>query len=189
MYFEIEKATKSYDTKVKCGILPTTQRDGNALIIDFCAKAKLKIEKQLLHRTKLISNSSFHPYLVEAVSKAYCLGNFNGLPLPHDNNNLLEKISKLLPSTAKQDSKLATKLLTYIDQYYWPSNLLLCQRHGLSESFFKPNDSPTKAEIEKVIIEENSFRTKHFSDEISRQQELYSSIIAANLSLIDQANG
>lgn len=181
-YSQIEEVTNPFEAKVKCGVLPT-HGGGNELIIDFCEKAELEIKHEIYRKQNMIKNASFHPYLIEALSNAYCYGNFKHLPSPHDSNEFLAEISELITSYADKKSEFIDKLYRYIDQAYWPSNLKFCKRHKLSEAYFEPKNFSTTLDIRNIITEENSFRSKNFSAVIENQQKIHYSVLAAYMSL------
>lgn len=154
-YDKIIELTRETHARVICGVLPSHESD-TSLIQDFCAKADLALDPKLVDASKKITNLSFDHDVAEAINIAVSLG--LRVMGPHEDNQIIALLSSL--STRKNEiSGFLSDLKSYVDSYFWESNLALCKQFELNQAYFRPAHKFDKQEMLEAIARETQLRT------------------------------
>lgn len=173
-YNTISQLVREYGVEVKCGVLPRKESD-IPLLEDFCRKAGLTLYHQNKAVVQKVSNVSFNQDIVEAINNAVTLG-FQ-VPNPHEDNDIIGFLSSKMNPMRKNSSEFLLGLKSYIDTYYFDSNILLCNQYNLDKLYFLPTERFSKSEIIDIILNEGDQRSLDKSTIIKNNQMLSAKMI------------
>lgn len=173
-YNNISQLAHESGAHIKCGALPNKESD-ITLIQDFCAKSELTLHPTIDNANQKPSNVSFNHDIIEAINNAVSFG--LEVPSPGESNGVIGLLSTKMSPMMKGPSEFLSNLKSYIDTYYFDSNIQLCKQYGINEAYFVPSDSFKKPEILDVIVHEGHQRSLNKSTIIRNYQMLSARMI------------
>lgn len=182
-YTNISKLVSEHGALIKCGVLPK-KRSHISLIQDFCEKSDLTLDSEMKGAVEQIVNLSFNQDIVEAMNNAISFG--LDIPAPHDMNKVIGSLSSKIRVIEQKSSEFLSNLKSYIDTYYFDSNIQLCNQYNLDETYFLPAKRLRKSEIMELIFEEGRQRSLDKSSIIKNYRMLSSIMVELCIKL---ANG
>lgn len=190
-YGNISKLTCELGATLKCGMLPDNE-SCPPLIQDFCAMASLTLLPEMSAAAREVANPSFDQSVIEAISNAVAME--LEMPGPHQDNDIVERLSSLMPPAEKRPSTFQSSLKSYVDSCFWEANRNLCRQYALDEAYFRPAQTITKQEILEIIATEAQKRVTHHAAVVenyralsARMLELCVKLARENRALLQQS--
>lgn len=183
-YANISKLVCDHGALIKCGVLPN-KSSHISLLQDFCEKAGLTLDFEMKKASEQIANSSFNQDIVEAINNAITFG--LDMPGPHDMNKAIGLLSTKIKKIEQQNSsEFLSNLKSYIDTYYFDSNVQLCKQYNLDETYFLPSKRFSKTDIMALIFEEGRQRSLNKSNIIKNYRMLSSILVELCIKLANK---
>ena len=184
-YSRLDELTKNTNTTVKCGVIPIPQTaKSNSLIKDFHLKAGLQLINSRKHQQETQANPQFNQTLVEAVSNFQLL-NETKLVEPHKKNKELAAISQALTANSKNKTTFEMQLESYIDSFFWNSNIKFCDKYDLPTESFEPKEILTQSTIRYLVENEQIERQHNPEILIETYQAMNAELAQACMKLIE----
>lgn len=161
-YSQIEEMVSEAGASTVCSVLPHSTAP-HELLNGFCRMAGLAAPKTRCpgRISWKAANPSFHPDLVESINAVLLRG--HQVPGPHEMNQLLAQLSKLIDSDPMQTTSLLERLKLYCDGYYLDTNRALCSKYGLDESRFAVERQIEKREMVDWVDKEHRSRAMKYT--------------------------